>query len=178
MLTRGPHSGRLLRRQDVPSNLATILEECRASLDPAMCWPMAKPYQRFGDVGAHRWVAAWRYGSVPAGRVVRHSCDNPRCINPDHLVLGSQADNLMDARVRGRTISTERRAELSRAAHQAGLMRTDHLEDRLAHPRNRPVICPDGTTYASAALAADAHGLTRQAIAHRCRIGWKGWRWA
>lgn len=33
---------------------------------------------------------------------VRHSCDNPPCINPRHLLLGSQADNVRDAIVRGR----------------------------------------------------------------------------
>lgn len=37
-----------------------------------------------------------------AGRVVRHSCDNPRCVNGDHLLLGSQADNIQDMMDRGR----------------------------------------------------------------------------
>lgn len=37
-----------------------------------------------------------------AGKVVRHACDNPRCINPDHLLLGSVADNNLDRAIRGR----------------------------------------------------------------------------
>lgn len=38
-----------------------------------------------------------------AGLVVRHTCDNPRCINPEHLLLGTQLDNVQDRQVRGRT---------------------------------------------------------------------------
>ena len=51
---------------------------------------------------AHR--VAWRlaYGSFPDGQVVRHKCDNPRCVNVDHLELGSQADNVADMVERGR----------------------------------------------------------------------------
>lgn len=37
------------------------------------------------------------------GVVVRHRCDNPRCINPEHMELGSQRDNINDAVERGRT---------------------------------------------------------------------------
>lgn len=36
------------------------------------------------------------------GKVVRHTCDNPRCINPLHLVLGNHQDNMDDRTIRGR----------------------------------------------------------------------------
>ena len=56
-----------------------------------------------GLIGTHR--AAWvvTYGDIPAGLVVRHSCDNPPCCNPSHLSLGTHADNARDAFERGRT---------------------------------------------------------------------------
>lgn len=51
---------------------------------------------------AHRvaWLIA--NGPIPADQVVRHRCDNVACVRPDHLLLGSQADNLQDMRERGR----------------------------------------------------------------------------
>lgn len=42
-------------------------------------------------------------GEIPAGLVVRHKCDNPPCINPDHLELGTDKDNSEDRVKRGRT---------------------------------------------------------------------------
>lgn len=51
---------------------------------------------------AHR--AAWEvsFGPIPLGMHVLHKCDRPLCVNPDHLFLGSQADNLADMRNKGR----------------------------------------------------------------------------
>jgi hypothetical protein len=54
-------------------------------------------------VGAHR--AAWMEANdaeIPKGKVVMHSCDNPKCINPAHLRLGSQSENLLDCSAKGR----------------------------------------------------------------------------
>lgn len=41
-------------------------------------------------------------GPIPADRLVRHTCDNPKCCNPTHLILGTQADNMRDAKERKR----------------------------------------------------------------------------
>lgn len=49
----------------------------------------------------HRKVFWLATGDWP--EVVRHTCDNPRCINPDHLVGGTQVDNVRDCADRGRT---------------------------------------------------------------------------
>ena len=67
---------------------------------------------RYGKIGkpilAHR--ASWiihcgpipeTEGSGPHGTVVRHKCDNRKCVNPDHLELGTQNDNIKDMDVRG-----------------------------------------------------------------------------
>lgn len=53
-------------------------------------------------LGAHKVSFAIHNGPVPEGMVVMHTCDNPRCINPEHLVLGTQGDNIDDCISKGR----------------------------------------------------------------------------
>lgn len=51
---------------------------------------------------AHQWAYAIYKGDIPVGSCVCHTCDQPRCINPDHLWLGTQADNMADMIAKGR----------------------------------------------------------------------------
>jgi len=91
-------------------------------------WTAAKDkdgYGRFGNYRergmAHRW--AWRLwrGEIPGRLQVLHTCDNPGCVNPDHLFLGTQAENMHDMKrkSRGRTLpapgSQNGRAKLTEA---------------------------------------------------------------
>ena len=47
-------------------------------------------------VQAHRVAWTLAYGPIPDGAFVLHHCDNPPCVRPDHLFLGTQGDNMVD----------------------------------------------------------------------------------
>jgi hypothetical protein len=64
-------------------------------------------YGKFMDEGhktltAHRASYAFFKGPIPTGMVVMHKCDNRLCVNPEHLALGSLADNVADMDAKGR----------------------------------------------------------------------------
>lgn len=80
--------------------------------DERGCWVWQRSTNRggYGNVyfdgrsdGSHR--VAWRltHGRIPTGMYVLHHCDNPPCVNPEHLFVGTQKDNIRDAHRKGRT---------------------------------------------------------------------------
>lgn len=57
-------------------------------------------------VYAHRVSYVLTHGDIPAGAILLHSCDTPACVNPAHLRLGNQRENLREAAARGRLAVT------------------------------------------------------------------------
>lgn len=51
---------------------------------------------------AHRYAYLIYKGEIPVGLIVRHKCDNRKCVNPDHLEIGTNKDNSDDMKQRGR----------------------------------------------------------------------------
>ncbi len=74
-------------------------------------WQGAHDPRGYGFIGApgggknllaHRVSWELHNGAIPQGRYVLHRCDNPRCVRPDHLFLGTHADNMADRQAKGR----------------------------------------------------------------------------
>lgn len=60
---------------------------------------------------AHRVSWEIHYGPIPRGKHVCHHCDNPPCPRPDHLFIGTHADNMADKAMKGRNVNTPQLGE-------------------------------------------------------------------
>lgn len=97
------------------------------------CWiwtaSVRNGYGQFGTPEgiqpAHRVAWTLANGDIPDGLIVCHRCDNPPCVRPDHLFLGTQLDNVRDMIDKGRAAFRERHPNARLTASQAAAIRTD-----------------------------------------------------
>lgn len=76
--------------------------EWRGGCNPAGYGQFGRGGEHGGMTLAHRWAYAHFIGPIPSEQNVLHRCDNPPCCNPDHLFLGTQAENMEDCQTKGR----------------------------------------------------------------------------
>lgn len=79
---------------------------------------------------AHRFSWQIHYGDIPVGSLVCHHCDNPPCVNPEHLYLGTQSTNMKDRSDRGRTARGGRNGRAKLSENQVQWIRSSAMSSR------------------------------------------------
>ena len=86
-----------------------LAESCQPDSSGCILWTKSVTHKGHGrlhiggrQTTAHREAYRVAYGPIPEGMCVCHTCDVPRCINIEHLFLGTQVDNLADMVSKGR----------------------------------------------------------------------------
>ena len=115
-------------------------------------------------------VIGWEKRGRRKGQLMMLRIDDQGHYEPGNVYAGSASDN-------GRDAWCHPTAAMTAASELLGKIGSPHLSDRQGHPRSRPVTCPLGQ-FPSAALAADAAGISHSYAQRLARHNKRGWSYA
>lgn len=126
----------------------------KGSIHPihGQCWVwvgaiFSDGYGQLNGRRAHRLSWELHFGKIPEGLCICHKCDNPLCVNPTHLFLGTHQDNMKDRDIKGRAACGDRNGR-----------------------RTHPESTVRGEKYWSARLTEDEVRLIREFSELGCKV--------
>jgi hypothetical protein len=139
------NSGTLDAGKRSPATLAERFWRQVEKKDNDSCWPWigSKNVKGYGNIGqggkggnfllAHRVSYMLNKGEIPNGLFVMHMCDNPNCVNPAHLMLGTPKENTQDALRKNRLKTVFKNGEqnkMSKLTDEQAKYIKNHPEER------------------------------------------------
>lgn len=144
----------------------------KESATPCWLWIGAghKSKQKYGvfsfnvkPIGAHRFSFMLHFGEIPLGLGVCHTCDNHICVNPEHLFLGTQDDNMKDMVKKGRSSHSARTPGEQSGNHKLTWKMVREIRDKYI-PYEYPL-----------SVLAREYSVAKQTIWHIIKnITWRG----
>jgi hypothetical protein len=148
-----PKHGPLSERKRMPSGVyprtpSSAVDRFWSKVDqsggPDACWiwtgwRSSKGYGRSRSVG--RWLFAHRVswelanGPIPSGLLVCHHCDNPPCVNPAHLFVGTNSDNMRDCISKGRNGACTHPERVARGSRHSSVTHPELVQRGSSHCR-------------------------------------------
>jgi hypothetical protein len=144
------------------------------------CWEWVGAAHRngYGVMGynkktltGHRVSYMLAHGEIPCGMYVCHSCDNRKCVNPEHLFLGTAADNNRDMREKKRHACGEKHSEAIKASelHNASILRGEKHGNAKVSDADRAKILWLYESGIRQPVIAKQFGVTQSLVSIICR---------